>query len=192
MFTTKNLGRAALLGIASGTVLAASFAGAGAAQAAPAHARGFSPVESCTGLTGAISFSPGLVKTKLKTEHAVFTGTLSGCSGEGNVQDGTGTVTAILSGSSKVSSIVESGTVTVNWPASSGLNPSNGTLTLRRAATDLPYTVYGSVTSGAFTGSVLSSGLVVTGHTGSGTSTHPIVQQTVTNTDPFAAKVNFG
>ena len=186
MFNTKHIARAALLTVASGTLLTASLVGAGQAQA------GIVSVESCTGLNGSISWNPGLVKTKVQTEHAVLTGTLSGCSGLNGAQAGTGTVTAVLTGQSKVGSIVETGTVTVNWPAASGLNPSNGTLTIRRPAVDQPISVSGSITSGAFTGASLASSLLVSGHTGSGTAANPIVHQDFVNTAPFAARRNLG
>jgi hypothetical protein len=192
MFSIKHSARAALLTLTGGTLLAASLTGATAAHADEIQQRGYSSVESCTGVSGSVSWQPGLVKTKLKTEHAVLTGTLTGCSGYNGAQAGTGTITAVLNGRSNVGSIVESGTVTVNWPTSSGLNPSNGTVTLRRTAADQPFSISGSVTSGAFTGALLSSNLLATGHTGSGTAAHPLVRQTFVNTMPFAARVNLG
>jgi hypothetical protein len=199
MFTTKNLGRS-FVTVAGGAVLAASFAGVGAAQAqaapAPAHAaanaRGYSAVQSCTGLTGSISWNPGLVTKKLRTEHAVLTGTLSGCVGINGVETGTGTVTAVLNGSSRIGSVQESGSITVNWPTSSGLNPSNGTVTLVRTAADQPFTLSGQFTSGAYTGALASSAVLETGHTGGHTATNPLTQLSFVNTQPFAAKVNFG
>jgi hypothetical protein len=200
MFTTKHLHRT-FLSVAGGAVLAASLAGVGAAPAnaapAPAPARlvqpdGFSAVQSCTGLTGAISWSPGLVRKRLRTERAVLTGTLSGCAGINGVESGTGTVTAVLNGTSKIGSIRESGSVTVNWPASSGLNPSNGTVTLVRTAADQPFTLSGQFTSGAYTGAFVSTSLLESGHTGGHTATNPTTQQTFVNTLPFAAQVNFG
>ncbi|MCW2803520.1 MAG: hypothetical protein JWN06_1737 [Propionibacteriaceae bacterium] len=159
-------------------------------SAAPAFA-GYSAVESCTGLSGSITYSPGLTST-VKTQQAIFTGTLSGCSGYNGVQQGTGTVTAVLTGSSKVGAVVESGNATVSWPASSGLNPSNANLTIRESAAGGIILVQGSVTSGAFTGSVLSTSLQPYANTGSGTKSHPLRQQLVVNTLPFAARVNFG
>jgi hypothetical protein len=195
MFTTKNLGRT-FVTVAGGAVLAASFAGVGAAQAqaapAPAQARGYSAVQSCTGLTGSISWNPGLVTKKLRTEHAVLTGTLSGCVGVNGAEAGTGTVTAVLNGTSKIGSVQESGSMTVNWPTSSGLNPSNGTVTLVRAAADQPFTLSGQITSGAYTGALESSAVLETGHTGGHTATNPLTQLSFVNTQPFAAKVNFG
>jgi hypothetical protein len=192
MLNAKYSARAALLAVTASSVLGASLVGIGAAQANEAPARGFSSVESCTGLNGAISWNPGLLKTSVKTQHAVLTGTLSGCSGYNGAQAGTGTVTAVLSGSSSLASVAETGTITVNWPAASGLNPSNGTVAVRRAAADQPFTVSGSVTSGAFTGAVLSTSLVATTQTGTGTSKHPVVRQDFINTLPVAARVNLG
>jgi hypothetical protein len=159
-------------------------------SALPASAS-YSAVESCTTLSGSITYTPGLTST-VRTQQAVFNGTLSGCSGYNGAQAGTGTVTAVLNGSSKVGAVVEAGNATVNWPASSGLNPSNAKLTIRQTAADATVAVQGSVSSGAFTGSVLSTSLLPYANTGSGTKKSPLRQQTVINTLPFAAKVNFG
>ena len=192
MFNAKQSARAALFTLTAGTVLAASLAGAGAAQADQGSARGFSSVESCTGVSGSISWQPGLLKTGARTERAVLTGRLTGCSGLNGAQAGTGTVTAVLSGRSSAASVAETGTMTINWPASAGLNPSNGTVTVRRAAVDQPFTVSGSVTSGAFTGAALSTSLSATTQTGTGSRLHPVVRQQFVNTLPLTARVNLG
>ena len=63
MSIAKHSARAALLAATAGTVLAASLTGVGGAQAATL---GYSSVESCTGLSGSISWSPGLLKTTVK------------------------------------------------------------------------------------------------------------------------------
>ena len=191
MFNAKHSVRVALLAVTAGTALTASLAGAGAAQA-QVFPRGFSSVESCTGLSGSISWHPGLHKTSVTRGSAVLTGTLTGCSGANGAQAGTGTVTAVLHGSSSLASVTEAGAITGNWPASSGLNPSNGTVTVRRAAADQPYTVSGSVTSGAFTGAQLSTSLSATTQKGTGSKRHPVVSQQFVNTLPLAARVNLG
>jgi hypothetical protein len=188
--TTTTIRRRAAFAIATGTVAVASLAAAGAANAA--QPAGFSPVQSCTGLTGSISYSPGLLTTKARTVHSVVTGTLTGCSGLNGAEGGTGTVTIVASGSSSTHSIVQTGTITVNWPSGSGLNPSNGTVTLRRSATTSPFSVSGSFTSGAYTGAEVSSSLLVTTHTGKGTTAHPITRQNYVNTAPLVASENFG
>jgi hypothetical protein len=161
------------------------------ADAAVVHPNGYTAVQSCTALTGSIHYTPGLTGTA-KNVQAVFTGTLSGCSGINGAETGTGTVTAVLSGTSKATAVNQTGTVTVNWPTSSGLNPSNGTLTLHETSKNGPISVSGSVTSGAYTGAVLSAGLLPYAHQGAGTKAHPLKAQTVTNTAPFAAMVNLG
>ena len=193
MFTFKHSARAALLAITGGTMLAASLGGAGAAHAStPPHQLGFSSVESCTGLSGTIHWHPGLVKTKVKTEQAVLTGTLTGCSGYNGAQAGTGTVSAVLTGRSRLGSIVENGTLTVNWPTASGLNPSTSTVSVRRAAADQPFSVFGTVASGAFSTAALSTNLLATTHTGTGSSHHPVTRQSFVNTAPLAVRVNLG
>jgi hypothetical protein len=187
MTTTKNRRRAALA-IATGAVAVAGLAttGAGSANAA------YSNVESCTGVSGLVTHSPGLLKTTARDQQSVFTGTLTGCSGVNGAQAGSGTITIIANGSSSNSSMNETGTVTVNWPTSAGLNPSNGKVALRRASSTAPISVTGSFTSGAYTGSVIATDLLVTAHNGYGTKAHPITRQRVVNTTPFTAKVNFG
>ena len=79
---------------AAGVIAAVTLGGAAPASAA------YSAVESCTGLSGSITYSPGLTTT-VKTQHAVFTGTLSGCAGLNGAQAGTGTITAILNGNTQ-------------------------------------------------------------------------------------------
>ena len=169
---------------------ALALAGAAPAQAAPQPA-GFSKVESCTGLTGKITYGKGLTK-KAKTHHAVFTGTLSGCSGYNGAQSGTGTVTANLIGKSSVTSIVETGTAVISWPASSGLNPSNVAVTFRATGKNGPLNVSGHVTSGAFTSASVGTTLVPYAHKGSGSKAHPLKRQSLVNSAPLAVSVNFG
>jgi hypothetical protein len=180
----RRVGAAAVLVVAGVGAVASS------ADAAVAP-RGYTAVQSCTGLSGSISYTPGLIGTA-RTGSAVFTGTVSGCSGFNGAEPGTGTVTAVLSGTSTASSVTESGQLTVNWPASSGLNPSNAAVTLRETSKNGPISVSGTVTSGAYTGAVLSSDLLPYAHRGAGTKAHPLKAQTVTNTAPFTAKVNLG
>jgi hypothetical protein len=187
MTTTKNRRRAALA-IATGAVAVAGLATAGAGSANASY----SNVESCTGVSGLVTHSPGLLTTTARAQQSVFTGTLTGCSGVNGPQSGSGTITIFASGSSSNSSMNETGTVTVNWPAGSGLNPSNGTVALRRASSTAPLSVSGSFTSGAYTGSLIATDLLVTSHNGSGTKANPITRQRVVNTTPFTAKVNFG
>jgi hypothetical protein len=198
MFSTKSIARV-FVSLAGGAVLAGPLAGvasAHAAEAAPEHSvvpAGFSNVESCTGFTGKIAWNPGLAAKKLQTESAVLTGTLTGCSGINGAEAGTGTVTAVLSGTSRIGTIRESGSITVNWPASSGLNPSNGTLTINRTGgATQPFVLSGQFTSGAYTGAVISSAMLESGHKGGHTVVHPLTQHSFVNTLPFAAAVNFG
>ena len=187
MTITTNRRRAALA-IATGAVAVAGLAATGAGSANAAY----SNVESCTGVSGLVTHSPGLLKTTARNQQSVFTGTLTGCSGVNGPQSGTGTITIIANGSSSNSAMDETGTVTVNWPTGAGLNPSNGTVALHRTSSTAPISVRGSFTSGAYTGSVIATDLLVTAHNGYGTKAHPITRQRVVNTTPFTAKVNFG
>jgi hypothetical protein len=170
---------------------ALAVAGAGPAQAAPIHSAGYSAVESCTGLTGKITYSHGLTKT-VKTRHAVFTGTLTGCTGQNGAQVGDGAVTATLVGKSSVTAVVESGTAVISWPAGSGLNPSTVAVTFRENAKNGPVNVSGRVSSGAYTNASVSTALLPIAHKGSGSKAHPLKSQTVVNTAPLNVSVNFG
>ena len=179
--------------VAAGAGLASLLGMGGAASASTSHANinGWVVYTSCTGASGKITYSPGLRSTKLKTEHAVLTGTTSGCS---NIFDGalsgTGTITAVLSGTASKAAENFSGTVTINWPASSGYNPSNGNVTVTES--NGLETVSGTVTSGFETGAEFAMQYVITGGKGSGTKAHPVVSQTYTNTQALTLSVNTG
>ena len=83
-----------------------------------------------------------------------------------------------------------SGTFTINWPAGSGWNPSNGTLTVTEA--NGLENVSGSVTSGFDTGTAFAMQYVITGQTGRGTALHPVTAQTYTNTQSLTLSRNEG
>jgi hypothetical protein len=185
-----NIATVARTAAAAAALGALALTGASPAQAAPLPA-GFSVVESCTGLTGKITYGHGLTK-KAKTHHSVFTATLSGCSGINGAQAGTGTLTANLVGKSKVTSVVESGTGVINWPASSGLNPSTVAITIRESGKNGPISVSAHITAGAFTSAPVSTALLPFAHKGSGSKAHPLKRQSVVNTAPLAVSVNFG
>jgi hypothetical protein len=172
-------------------------AGAGAASllgmTGTAHAGtyGWVTTTSCTGVAGSVHYSPGLLTYTRRSVHATLTGTTSGCSDIfSGAWSGTGTITAILSGKASVKSENFSGTFTVNWPASSGFNPSNGTLTVTES--NGIEVISGTITSGFDTGSVMQLQYVVTGKTGRGTVAHPVTAQTYTNTQPLTLSRNEG
>jgi hypothetical protein len=174
------------------TASAAAVTGAIAVAGTSPAAAAYSTVESCTGVNGTISYQPGLTKT-VKKENAVLVATLTGCSSAVNgAQAGNGTVTAVLTGRSKVSAVVETGTATINWPAGSGLNPTNATITIRETGAGAAISLSGPATSGAFTGAPISTTLLPYAHKGKGTKHHPLKAQSVVNTAPLAVKVNFG
>src|SRR5690242_3126312 len=90
--------------------------GMGGVAAAASHApNGYVTIDSCTGVAGQITFSPGLVKVKKPLVHAVLTGTTSGCSDifSGAI-GGTGTITAVLSGHANLGAQNFGGTFTIN------------------------------------------------------------------------------
>ena len=91
-----------------------------------------------------------------------------------------------------MTAVVETGTVTVNWPAGSGLNPSNASVMLRENGKNGPIPVTGTITSGAFTGAPISLGLVPTTHVGSGSKAHPLKSQSLVNATPLTVSRNFG
>ncbi len=165
--------------------LAATALGAGAG---PASARGFSPVQSCTSVTGTLSSNPGLTTTS-KAQSMQLLGTLDGCTNQlqGIPEPGTGSLTANLTGTASTTAVSEAGAFTINWPASSGFNPSNGTLSIT-GTSQAGYSVSGTIKSGAFTGSVVRTSYVVT----SPSSARKVTQQTFVNTAPLQALRNFG
>ena len=185
--------RAALVTTAIAGASVAGLLGTSAAQAAVTGNRvaGYVVIDSCTGLSGSITYSPGLRSTRIKAEHAVLTGTTTGCSDIFNgAMSGTGTFTAILSGNASKAAENFSGTFTINWPASSGFNPSNGNVTVTEA--NGLETVSGSVTSGFETGAEFAMQYVITGGKGSGTKAHPVVSQNYTNTQSLNLSRNEG
>lgn len=185
-------GRATLAATAvAGAGLAGLLGVGGVAHASTGHPDSRVVYTSCTGAAGNISISPGLHALKARTVQEVLTGTTSGCS---NIFDGalsgTGTITAILSGKATYKAQNLSGTFTVNWPASSGYNPSNGSLSTTES--NGVETVTGSVTSGFETGAAFTWQYVITGHTGKPRSTKGVTAETYTNTQPLDLLENLG
>ena len=163
----------------------------GVAHAATQAPNGYVVIDSCTGVSGSITYSPGMVKFKKRSVHAVLTGTTSGCSDafSGGLS-GTGTFTAILSGRADLNAENFTGTFTINWPAGSGFNPSTGNLSVTESSG--LETISGSVTAGFDTGTVLAMQYVTTGNKGAGTVLHPVTAQTYTNTQSLTLSRNEG
>jgi hypothetical protein len=194
-FRARRIGAAAVTVAAAGAVAAGLLGTGGVAQASMAAPRvpaGYVVVDSCTGLAGKITYSPGLRTSVLRTvKSAVMTGTVSGCSDVfSGPLSGTGTFTAVMSGKASVRAENFSGTFTINWPASSGFNPSTGTLSVTESAG--LRTISGTVTGGFDTGTELSAQYVITGKKGSGSKKHPVTSQTYTNTQALALSRNEG
>lgn len=190
--TAARRGRAALAATAvTGAGLAGLLGIGGAAHASTGHPDSWVVYTTCTGVSGSISISPGLRAAKARTVQEVLTGTTSGCS---NIfaggMSGTGTFTGILSGKAKYKAQNLSGTFTVNWPAGSGYNPSNGTL--GETESNGVETVSGSVTSGYETGAEFTLQYVITGHTGKPKSTKGVTKEVYTNTQPLDLLENTG
>jgi hypothetical protein len=175
----------------AGAGLAGVLGMGGVAHAASHAPNGYVTIDTCTGVSGKIIYTPGMVKVKKPLIHAVLTGTTSGCSDifSGAV-GGTGTLTAVMSGHANLSAENFSGTFTINWPAGSGWNPSNGNLTVTEV--NGLETVSGSVTSGFDTGTAFAMQYVITGKTGQGTALHPVTAQTYTNTQSLTLSRNEG
>jgi hypothetical protein len=167
--------------------------GTGAAQASTASHRvaGRVVVDSCTGVVGKITYTPGLRKTKVKAEQAVLSGTISGCTdATQGPMSGTGTFTATLSGKASVAAENFTGTFTINWPTSSGFNPSTGTLSVTDSSG--MENVSGSVTGGADTGTALAMQYVIIGDKGAGTKKHPVTVQAFDNSQSLTLSRNEG
>src|SRR5690349_10417208 len=64
----------------AGAGLAGVLGMGGVAHAASHAPNGWVTIDTCTGVAGKISYSPGIVKVTKKNVQAVLTGTTSGCS----------------------------------------------------------------------------------------------------------------
>lgn len=176
--------------LTAGTALAAGLAAA-PAQAA-VHPLGYVTQMSCTGESGSITYSPGLWGTA-HSQSAVLAATLTGCSDAyGGVFNNAGQLSVNLSGSSSKASGSLSGSFVINWPSDSHYSPSVGTATVNLATNTLTLNGSTSTTTGAWEGSVVNVGMLVTGHTGAGTKAHPIKKQTFVNTVPLTVQHNLG
>jgi hypothetical protein len=102
----------------------------------------------------------------------------------------TGTFSAALSGQASFDAENFGGTFTITWPASSGLSPSVGSVVV--TDTNGTESLSGTVTSGAFTQSVLGLGLLTTSHAGKGTKKSPVTSQLFTSTQPLTVSDNVG
>ena len=165
--------------------------GAGGAAHASTHPDGYVVIMNCTSVSGSVSYSPGLRTSAFRNATAVLTGTTSGCSNiySGGLS-GTGTIFASLSGKSDVKSENWTGTFTIDWPASSGFNPSNGNLTVTDSSgTEV---AQGTITSGAFVSDPINLSYVITGKTGQGTKAKPVTKQTYINSQPLNLSENTG
>jgi hypothetical protein len=183
-----NARRILIIAAVAGTAVAGALAGGTAAHAAT---NGIIVREQCTGVTGQISYQPGLLSGKAQQVHAVLSSTTTGCSDAFNgALGGSGSFTAVLTGKASLAAENFSGTFTINWPASAGLNPSNGTLTVTES--NGTEHVSGTVTSGALTGSPISLAYVTTGNTGTGAKKHPVTAQTFVNTQSLQLTQNEG
>jgi hypothetical protein len=177
--------------VAAGAGLAGLLGIAGTASASTGHTNGFVVVTSCTSVSGKITYTPGLRNTVLKKETAVLTGTVSGCSNiDTGAIAGTGQITALLSGTADKNAENFSGTFTINWPAGSGFNPSNGTLTVTDS--NGLENVSGAVSSGFETTAPVAMQYVVTSSKGLGTKLHPITSQNYINTQSLTLSENTG
>jgi hypothetical protein len=188
--STGRLVRSAVAGAVTAGIGLAGLLGASAAHAST-HPDGWAVIMNCTSVSGSVSYAPGMRDGVLKNEKAQLNGTTSGCSNiYAGALSGTGTITASLSGKSDRKSENFSGTFTINWPASSGFNPSNGTLSVSDSSgTEV---VEGSVTSGAFVGDEISTQYVITSTKGKGLPGKLITSQTFTNSQPLNLSENIG
>jgi hypothetical protein len=118
--------------VACGTTLAGILATGGVAHAAGSHA--YVVADSCTDVAVSVVYSPGLRTSKDKSRHALLSGVISRCSDLfTGPTAGSGSISATLAGKASFDSENFHGTFTVTWPASCGLNPSTGTLSVADA-----------------------------------------------------------
>jgi hypothetical protein len=188
----RRLRTAVAAALTAGAGLAGLLGVSGVAHASTvARPDGYVVYTQCTGVSGSISYSPGMRTSILKNVNATLTGTTSGCDSifTGTLS-GTGTITAALSGKADVSQENFSGTFVINWPASSGFNPSDGTLSVTDSnGTEV---ISGTVTSGFETGSEVAMTYVINGQKGKGTKARPVISQTYVNAQPLTLSENVG
>lgn len=204
-----NTRRFLVIAAVAGTAAAGAAGVLAGGTAAHAATNGIIVREQCTGVTGKVSYQPGLLSASSmpapsKHSHgksspsqpqqvtAELSGTTTGCMDVFNgALAGSGSFTAVLHGTATLmAENFTSGTFTINWPTSDHLNPSNGTLTVTEAnGTEM---VRGTVTSGALVGSPISLSYITTGNTGSGASGNPVTAQTFVNTQPLNLTQNNG
>jgi hypothetical protein len=189
----SNISRRVRAALVTTAIAGAGLSGVLGASAAHAStgSDGYAVYTACTGVSGSIRINPGLHAAKARNVQEVLTGTTSGCS---NIFDGalsgTGTLTAIMSGKATYKTQNLSGTFTINWPASSGYNPSNGTLSATES--NGVETVSGTVTSGFETGAVVNAQYALTGHTGKPKSAKGVTAESFVNTQSLTLSENIG
>jgi hypothetical protein len=184
---TNRFVASAIVAAAAGAAIVGT---ASAASAAPVNPRGLVSVESCTAVSGSTTYQPGLTTTS-RNQNAQLSATLGGCSNAFNgASPGTGALTANLTGGASTAAAALKGMFVVNWPSTSGFNPSVGTLGISGPNAQGVYTVSGTITSGAFTGSTVSTSLLGTGVNAgaNGTDQHPITTQQFTNSAPLQVR----
>jgi len=183
--------RAALVSTAVAGAGLSGVLGSGVAHASTGRADGFIVYTSCTAVSGTIRINPGLHAVKARTVQEVLSSTTSGCSNifSGSIA-GSGTFTATMSGTATYKAQNLTGTFTINWPAASGYNPSNGTLS--ETESNGVETVSGTVTSGFETGAKFALQYSITGHTGKPKSTTGVTAETLVNTQALTLSVNTG
>lgn len=157
--------------------------------AAGATPFGWVTVESCTSVTGAIGYQPGLTATSTN-QTVTLSATLSGCSNLfTGAQPGAGTLTATLSGAASTTSVLGlTGTFVLNWPVSSGLNPSSGGFGFTGPSAGR-YGIGGTVSGGAFPTAPVRVTIVPST---SSTSGGAITGQTFTNSTSLTVQRNNG
>jgi hypothetical protein len=168
--------RTMLTGAVAAGALAGAFAGGISAQAATA---GVVVREQCTKITGKISYKPGLVAAGNRSAAAVLRASMNDCAG----LTGSGTFTATVKGKARLGAQNFSGTFKISWPASAGLNPSAGKLTVSESHGVT--TVYGTTTSGGLPGAPVHFAYRVTASIGTGSYQHPVAAQAFVNTQPL-------
>jgi hypothetical protein len=188
--TSARVVRNALL---SAAVVGAGLTGLLGNTASAAHAStkvdGFVTVYSCGAMSGKITYSPGLLTNTAQPTNATMTGFVSNCTGLGGQAAGFGALKIQLSGTASVASEnFGSGTFTISWPGST--TPSTGTLGVVDNGGTEQYG--GSITSGPFTGGVISGHYLITGHKGAGTATNPVTSQNYINNTSLTVQENTG
>lgn len=181
----RRLSRAAVVIALAGAALAGGVSVASAAT--PARPAGWVTVEACDTVNGTMTYNPGITSTPT-TQAAFLNTSIDNCSSSFTGPFvGSGTLTATLNGTASTLNLALTGTFQINWPTAANLYPSLGTMAVTGPDPQGVYTLSGTITSGAFTGSPVRTTALIAGG-----QVSPLTTQRVANVTDLTVSRNNG